>query len=60
MECELKNKEVEINKVADAKGGNHIVSFYGCSGDYIDLFGKKVHKPCDMRHNEKCLLRNFK
>jgi len=57
--CELKDKEVEITKVLEAKGGNNKITFYGCSGDYFELAGQKIKRLCDMRHDSKCLLRNY-
>jgi len=60
MYCELKNKEVELKDTLGIKKGNQIVKIFKiCSGSYIDIAGKKVHKQCDMLRDEKCLQNRY-
>lgn len=60
MYCELTKKDVQITKCSGAEGGNLKIEFSECSNSFIIMDGKKFNRPCGMRHDEKCLLRNFK
>lgn len=60
MYCELKNKEVELKNGLEIKTGNQVIKVFKiCSGDYIELEGKKVHIQCDMDYDERCLQNRF-
>lgn len=60
MYCELKNKEVELKRGPEIKISNRVTKVFKiCSGDYIELAGKKVHIQCDMDQDERCLQNKF-
>lgn len=62
MYCEIKSKEVDIypsKSARNPRNGND-VKWFECSGMYVDIRGTKAYRGCDKKHDEKCLLKNYK
>ena len=62
MYCKLKDKEVQIIPAKEVKNGRGEIvhTFYECSGCYVENFGVKMRKMCNMANNKECLLNQMR